>query len=215
MKLRIGKIFMKFNPATVIMRNSFLGLLRINLLRLAHAMYKAGLNNRSTPFYAKVKRWWERLGGNFTKLMNAFKRGIQVEWKHHPADHVGTKAVFSYNGGYDSIAPAVAAPAVAATPLIIQILNFLKAAGVNPVKLAQDIKGLVQKGGADLIKGRKIQTVNGQRVVIVPGDAVNRMISEEDGKNPSDHSKYQTWIALAGLGVAVATLYIYSRNAKK
>lgn len=109
---KTGKVTLKFAAAPV--RNSFLLLVKINFKNLAGKLQK-GIDKAPD----KIKTFWENAGGNYKTLTIAVNQGIK-------------KKAIGVIGMQIGAAPAAAAAAVTAAPLLIKVASVLKSIGINP-----------------------------------------------------------------------------------
>lgn len=119
-----GKLLIKFNPATITARNSFLLLLKLNVFNLSRKLYKV---QRKDP--KKLKQFWEKIGGDYRKLALAIGQGAKQ------------KPQFSGIG----FAPGVAGAMASATPIILKFKALLKELGISDEQIDKLSKGLVKK----------------------------------------------------------------------
>lgn len=119
-----GKLLIKFNPGTITARNSFLLLLKLNVLNLSRKLYKV---QRKDP--KKLKQFWEKIGGDYRKLALAIGQGAKQ------------KPQFSGIG----FAPVVAGAMASATPIILKFKALLKELGISDEQINKLSKGLVKK----------------------------------------------------------------------
>jgi hypothetical protein len=119
-----GKLLIKFNPATITARNSFLLLLKLNVFNLSRKLYKV---QRKDP--KKLKQFWEKIGGDYRKLALAIGQGAK------------SKPQFSGIG----FAPVVAGAVATATPIILKFKSLLKELGITDEQIDKVSKGLVKK----------------------------------------------------------------------
>lgn len=121
---KTGKAIVRFNPASVAVRNAFLGIASLNFRSLATNLQKAIQKDR-----AKVEKFWTGAGGKFDALQNVVNKG----------------AARKRLGGI-GLAPAAApAAATVATPLIIKAVNLFKEMGIDAGDLADFGQGVVNK----------------------------------------------------------------------
>jgi len=109
---KTGKVTLKFAAAPV--RNSFLLLVKINFKNLAGKLQK-GIDKAPD----KIKTFWENAGGSYKTLTIAVGQGIK-------------KKAIGVIGMQIGAAPAAAAAAVTAAPLLIKVASVLKSIGINP-----------------------------------------------------------------------------------
>lgn len=124
-----GKLLLKFNPATVSSRNSFLLLVKLNAFGLAHRLFQL---YRSNP--DKLKKFWSKIGGSWGSLEKNILQGIK-KGKHKKTDTVSGIGVV----------PAIAAAVAAATPIVLKITQLLKQAGIKSDDLQSLGKKIVSK----------------------------------------------------------------------
>lgn len=125
-----GKIFLKFNPASASARNSVLLLIKVNMFQLAMKLHKLSMTGD------KLKKFWEKIGGNYNVLL----KNIMIGVKHHDKRHKpGTSAAGV------GVVPAIAAAIAAATPIILKITQLLKSAGIDSKDLQAAGKKIVSK----------------------------------------------------------------------
>lgn len=124
-----GKFLLKFNPATAGSRNAFLLLVKLNVFGLAHKLLQVFKKNPD-----KLKKFWEKIGGNYSNLQKNISQGIKK------GKHKGTDTM---NG--IGMLPAVAAAIASATPIILKVTSFFKENGINPDELINAGKKLVGK----------------------------------------------------------------------
>jgi hypothetical protein len=121
---KTGKAIVRFNPASVAVRNAFLGIVSLNFRSVATNLQKAIQKDR-----ARVEKFWTGAGGKFDALQNVVTKG----------------AARKRLGGI-GLAPAAApAAATVATPLIIKAVNLFKEMGIDAGDLADFGQGVVNK----------------------------------------------------------------------
>jgi hypothetical protein len=121
---KTGKAIVRFNPASVAVRNAFLGIVSLNFRSVATNLQKAIQKDR-----ARVEKFWTSAGGKFDALQNVVNKG----------------AARKRLGGI-GLAPAAApAAATVATPLIIKAVNLFKEMGIDAGDLADFGQGVVNK----------------------------------------------------------------------
>lgn len=121
---KTGKAIVRFNPASVAVRNAFLGIVSLNFRSVATNLQKAIQKDR-----ARVEKFWTSAGGKFDALQNVVNKG----------------AARKRLGGI-GLAPAAApAAATVATPLIIKAVNLFKEMGIDAGDLADFGQGVVNR----------------------------------------------------------------------
>ena len=122
-----GKLLIKFNPATVSARNSFLLMVKLNIFGLARNLAKVQAMKPK-----ELYRFWNKIGGNTKNLDKAINVGKNKG--HHKASAAGVGFV-----------PAIAAAIAAATPIVVKIGALLKSCGIDTSKLAAAAKKVISK----------------------------------------------------------------------
>lgn len=123
---KAGKVVLKFNPATATARNAFLVLVKLNLLKLGSKLYTAQQKDN-----AKLKKFWESIGGNYRTLSVAIGQGA----KQQPQlSGIGVVAV--------------ATASAAALPIILKVTDYLKKLGIS----TDDIKNFTGKAVKTIIE---------------------------------------------------------------
>lgn len=140
-----GKLLIKFNPATASARNAALLLIKVNLFGLAHKLFQ--LRNKPNG-EAKLKKFWEKIGGNYSNLTRNINEGIK-KGKNKEEDKILSNLAQTKNSV--GVIPAVAAAITAATPIILKLKSLLKDAGIDTAKLESAAKGLLKKAVNDKI----------------------------------------------------------------
>lgn len=113
---RAGKVVVKFAPLTVAARNSFLLLVKLNAFKLAENLAKA-----ETMRPGELKKFWEKLGGNYASLVKNINIGGRKKGARIAGDPVVT--------------PTVIATSI---PILVKVREFLKKLGLTET----DIKNL-------------------------------------------------------------------------
>ena len=124
-KLKSGKkLLLKFNPATTPARNAFLLLVKLNIFNIARRLYQLQKKNP-----ARLKQFWENIGGDYRKLSIAIGVGAKQ------------KPQFAGIG----FAPAIPAAITSATPIILKIKSLLNELGIPDEKIEALGKKLLKK----------------------------------------------------------------------
>lgn len=122
---KAGKVVLKFNPATATARNAFLLLVKVNALKLGSKLYQAQQKDA-----AKLKKFWESIGGNYRTLSIAIGQGAKQ------------KPQLSGIG-----VVAAASASAAALPIILKVTDYLKKLGIT----TDDIKKYTGKAVKQII----------------------------------------------------------------
>jgi len=120
---RGAKIAVKINPATASARNSFLLMVKLNVFNMARRLN--ALIERNPD---KLRKFWEKIGGNYNNLVKNIRQGAKVKAPAIPQQGVGAL-------------PAVAAAIAAATPVVVKIVSLLREAGIQ----AEDVANVAGK----------------------------------------------------------------------
>lgn len=220
----IGKLN-KFNPATVIMRNSFLSLMSINAAALASAFGQ--VKRADGKSWKKFVRKWEVFGGDETALKNAINAGV----KKKPFPPIRSKKR-SAAGGDEEIAkpdePKNAAPVaagsagalvglagiLASNPATAPAAIYVGSAGGVLAVASPILKEFAKERGAD--------TSNIPEVPM-PADVdtgtKEALIETEDEGGLADSiatffSEYKYWI-LGGMGILIIGGILLSASGEK
>lgn len=129
-KIQPGKLFKKIAMAPS--RNAFLLLVKLDTFSLATNMHKKILNDPNK--WAKLRSFWEKLGGNSNKLHTAISNGVATYNKLHPKHKITGTSYNEYGMADDSmgvVQVAGAAVLAAAAPVIAAITSLLKSFGVG------------------------------------------------------------------------------------
>lgn len=206
---KVGRFVMKFNPGSVVIRNSFLGLVKLNFAGIAGKMYQAGIGLKNSPVRAKFVKFWKAVGGNPDSLLKAVKVGVKKPIRKGKLQ--GGK--FNYDGfdafEADTFAPAgVGAAIVAATPLLIKALDILKQAGVKTDDLESAVKNEGDAAAEEMVKqGIK----DGGQLGIDPNTGLPIVtVKAPKGAGLSDGASGFTWVIVGAL--AVGALLIFKRK---
>lgn len=126
-----GRLLLKFNPATVSARNSFLLMVKLNIFGLARKLAKVQ-SMKPTELY----KFWNKIGGNVKNLEKAINVGKTKGNKHKRQ---------AAAAGMGVVPAAIAAAIAAATPIIAKIGNLLKSCGIDTKKLSDVAKKVISK----------------------------------------------------------------------
>ena len=160
MRIRLGKLFMKYNPVLAASRNATLLLTKLNAGGLANTMYHAA-SKKNSKLWQELSHLWDKIGGKPDVLYHAIKQGMRVEYKHHKNQHATSEAVFSFDGMPDNFEPVTTGAAAAtAAPLIVKIMNLLKKYGIDPKDALDKLKGLGKQGFDELVNKHKGDIAN-------------------------------------------------------
>lgn len=212
MKIKIGNTIFKYFPATALARNSVLFLTSVNAGGLAVAMYKAAKDSKSKA-WQDLATTWEKVGGKRGALLQAIKKGMAIEYRHHPNKHGEKSAVFNYDPyetiftdeDPDNFEPVTTGTAAATgAPLIAKILAVLKKAGISTEEAKNALRSLSKKGFAELSKSKRNK---------VSKDSTGANVIEiaPPGNIPNMESKgINTTTALIVIGVVVVGIVLTS-----
>jgi len=148
-KIKPGKLLLKVTMAPS--RGAFLLLTELNMFNLGVNMWKHAAYSTSSPGWAKLQKFWKKIGGKPGALMKAIKKGVGTHNKLHKHSKVavsgfgdtdmygvgisGGLSNSTYVGGMDGdsigFAPAVVAAIAAAAPLIAEAKSLLKSFGLD------------------------------------------------------------------------------------
>jgi hypothetical protein len=126
-----AKVVLKVAAAPV--RNSFFLLVSINFAGLATKLSAAW---QKAP--SKLTIFWESAGGQINSLKKAWEKG-STKKRIFGDDQIGA-------------APAVAAPAATAAPLLVKVADFFTKIGIDPAELVQIGKDALNKKAQELAK---------------------------------------------------------------
>lgn len=125
---KVGRILVKFNPATATARNAFLVLLKVNLLQLAVKLERLKQNGNTN----QLNSFWEKIGGNVHSLNKNIDDGVRHAKKRKKMEGVG-------------VVMAIPAAIAAATPIILKITQLLKEAGIDTSDLEKAGKKILNR----------------------------------------------------------------------
>ena len=200
-----GKLLLKFNPATTVARNSILLIIKINLFGIAHKLFQL---IRKPNGEAKLKKFWEGIGGRYASLTKNIQQGIK-HGKHKGEDKIlaeikSNTKMKTANGpiqysnkrprlGMSIGDPVTATAVVTSTPILIKIITMLKDAGIDTDKLGKAAKDVLANAVNDKIdkfaddkankeEGSTNTEYNSEGVPVPEGDSV----SEDDSVSEGD-----------------------------
>lgn len=175
---KTGKVVVKFSPPTVAARNAVLLLVKLNAFRLAENLAKA---EAMRP--GELKRFWEKLGGNWASL----KKQINIGGKKHGAQ-IGLDPV---------VTPTVVATSL---PILVKLHEFLKKLGLSEAdikklgKLSQDaIKKAIDK------KAETIADTTENNISVEPSETISEANTMPE-TSPAVDSDYDASGEQDGLG---------------
>jgi hypothetical protein len=218
MKIKLGKLLVKYFPAMVGSRNATLLLTKLNAGGLAVLMYRAAKDKNSYQ-WKKLAELWRKVGGNENVLMHAIKQGMRVEYKHHPNSHAEKSAVFNFDENYECLEPVTTGTAAAtAAPLIVKIMALLSKIGLKPEDIQKVSKALApyaKKGINEMLANKKNKkTTEADGTESVELEAANLPNVEKDIQNTSSYKsegykekKDNSILLLAGVAVAVLLVF--------
>lgn len=203
-----GKLLLKFNPATIAARNSILLIIKINLFGLAHKLFQM---IRKPNGEAKLKKFWEKIGGRYASLTKNINEGVK-HGKHRGEDKILAEIKNSTKNATSPIQysnkkprlgmsigdPVTATAVVTSTPILIKLITMLKDMGIDTDKLQAVSKDIIKKAVNDKItkfaddkankeEGSTNTEYNSQGVPVPEGDSQDQNDSvegiEEDFEN--------------------------------
>jgi hypothetical protein len=170
-------------------RNSFLLLVKVNFANLAVKLDKAW---QKQP--AKLKNFWEGIGGNMEALKKQFDIGKSK------------KRIFGYSdGSYIGVAPAAAA--VTAAPIIAKIVKVLEDIGIDPDELLQIGKDAVNKKVQQLVQDKLTPKAESAAEDAAVAESFDQQVEET-----SNSTAIPKWVIPAVIGGAAI---IYFAKKKK
>ena len=210
MKLKIGKIFLKFNPAIAVGRNAFLLLVKTNLFNLGSRIAEL---KKKPQGAAKIEKFWNKIGGNIKSLNKALasaaKKKAKKNSKHNFEEYCNFDALFFDESDYfdededsDTFEPiTIGAAAVAAAPIVAEMLKLLRENGVKTDDIEPQVKGVINKGAQDLINEHKEDMV---------GDTVH--LNEVTVRPPNLEGKGSSMTTYMLVAAMVAVVLIVNSN---
>lgn len=179
-----GSLVAKIGAAPA--RNAFLGLLRINFLKLADKLHLARKKNATG-----LNKLWTKLGGKTDVLNKTIDLGKKI-------------AGVDYQNRNQVGAAGAAALVAAATPVLIVVTKFIKESGLLDPKEEGEFTGVIAEGKEELLKNPEYskdyadQDLNPDQIGIAkPGSKLN---NEEEGEEKDNT------ILFLGLGAAALLL---------
>jgi len=160
---KAGKVVLKFNPATAAARNAFLVLVKINALKLASKLYLAQQKDS-----AKLKKFWETIGGNYRTLA----RNIGIGAKQKPQ-----------LGSFDNMIgdPVLATAAATSVPILLKVEQWLKKLGIT----TDDIKKFTGRAVKQIID-KKLDAKADEIAANEEGEAPNNKEAADDMNIPKE-----------------------------
>ena len=168
---KVGKIFLKFNPATGAARNAFLLLVKLNIFNLAFDLNKIKQKGQED----KLVKLWTSIGGKY----NILNRNIAIGLKHkHNKKMSGIGVV------------AVATASTTAVPILLKIKTLLKSLGIDPDKLQKAItpivKGIVNKKIEDAVDKIEQKGSSSGGSFDIPDSAADSFNENESVESPTE-----------------------------
>ena len=167
---KVGRVLVKFNPATASSRNAFLLLVKLNAFNLARRLYKLLTTNPS-----RLKKFWEKIGGNFNNLQRNILQGAKQK---APAESVNGIGVL----------PAIAAAIAAATPIVLKVVSLLKSAGIDVSDLEKKAGNIVKS----IIEKKVDETAESQEAAEEASEDSGNNMSFEDQSNDNESENTST-----------------------
>jgi len=163
-------------------RTAFLLLVGLNFANLAVKLAAADQKDA-----AGLKIWWERLGGQISKLLKQIERGKNK------------KRIFGIDETDFSIGvidPATQTAVAAATPILVAVGTFLKSVGIDPEALKQIAADAANKKARQVVE--KIATKVDRKMLLE-----NEQVQEVE--SPGKKMNYLPIILGAGVIVYLIT----------
>ena len=195
-----GKLVLKFAPATVTARNSFLLLVKLNVFNLGRRLFQA---QSIAP--DKLRKFWETIGGNYRTLSIAIGQGAKKQ---------------PQLSGTIGFAPAIAGAIATATPIVVAVKKFLDDAGIKSDDLKKVAGKLVQSAiekkldaKADEIasneEGETPQSLEDSSDMNIPQEAQEALDGGEDSGGDEMGAIPKNMLLLGG-GAILAAIFVYS-----
>jgi hypothetical protein len=159
---KIGKAIVRYNPATIAIRNGLILAMKLNLFRLAEKIgygywteqeaQSKGLElsewKKNRDVLEKVRKIHKGMGGKLSKLDAAIKQGWNKGVKKHNLVHGLGKAFFSKNVAEQKALLKVKKKQLQATTPLLQLINYKLAdtgfkAMLNPEQSKQELQELL------------------------------------------------------------------------
>ena len=222
------KAVVRFNPATIALRNASLLVMKINLFGFASKLIYGYMSESQAKAKgldlnewrkivnarSQAEKWFEKAGGKRENLKNAIIKGKAAK-----------KTGLNLNG-LGEVATAAATSTAAASPFIIFMKKILGA--INPAKLFKGVKNLIKKKNPD--GSTTVTTPDGQFVAdeFSEGDFPASDFDFDDGsggssgggmmdKMKSFYTTHKKKIMIGGIGFIVLIFAIvgYKKYSKK
>jgi hypothetical protein len=129
------KFLVRFNPVGAAGRNAFLLIVKLNVFNLARRL---NVLNQKNP--NKLKSFWEKIGGNYSNLLNNINIGSKAK-KSATAQQSTSMTAQRSNIGFVEAGVAV----TTATPIIVKVIKLLKDAGIGTEDLMAVAKNVAKK----------------------------------------------------------------------
>lgn len=175
----IGKPKLILKIALSPARNSFLALVGLNFLGLAKKLRMA-----DTKAPAKLKIWWEKLGGRYQTLLNNIKKGEKKK-RLLGIETMGAEPV--------TLATLIAS----ASAIIASIGKFLKENGIDPDKL-------LDVGKKALIDKAKQVIANKEEMADIETEKADDILTEAGAGTSSSSDNLKKYLPLVVIGGAAA-----------
>jgi hypothetical protein len=163
-------------------RTAFLLLVGLNFANLAVKLAAADQKDA-----AALKIWWERLGGQISKLLNQIKRGKSKK---------RILGIDQTDFSIGVIDPGTQTAIAAASPILVAVGTFLKSVGIDPEALKQIAADAANKKAKQVVE--KIAQKVDKKLLIE-----NQQVEEVEG--PSKKMNYLPIILGAGVIVYLIT----------
>jgi hypothetical protein len=171
-KVNIGKALVRFNPATIAIRNGFLLALKLNIGKMAEKMKWA----YATPEQAAAKRISPQ---QVTAAKNAVAKVEKMFTKlGGKADNMRKAILHAKKGKLNGLGQLGVAPLAAAIPFIKMVMDVLKKSGlVKPGEKAE----LTPDGETTTQADRILDTASAGVALLAPSDNSDEASSEQGG----------------------------------
>jgi len=189
---KAGKVTLKFAAAPV--RNSFLLLVKLNFKNLAGKLQK-GIDKAPD----KIKTFWENAGGSYKTLTIAVGQGIK-------------KKAIGVIGMQLGAAPAAAAAAVTAAPLLVKVADVLKSIGIDPETIIDFATDKLKQVANDKLEKINEQAAAETEAVKQEVKETAQALDKETGEEEKSSGTGINKTLLIGGAVGVAALLFLTRK---
>ena len=196
--MRLGKLLLKYNPGSASARNAYLLLVKTNFKGSAAIPWRA-YKDKNSKAWKNLAKLWDRLGGNVKTLSLAIEQGMKKEMKRRKRKGSNYDGFDFYET--DNFAPAIAAAALTALPIIAKVVADLKKSGVEVDEShVEGIEADAKKHVEDVIKSQGIKQ---------NADGSYNLSKKQVGLPDDDSSKSGVIVVVV---IAAIVLLIYKSN---